>query len=114
MQPRTAGAIADAATDLPAFSRKLVQKGDPVTSDDERKWAALGLLGAALTVALHRQGWSLHVTPGEEVLLVRRGGKASVQPFAVARKLADGSMKTEDWQRQCNEVGIIDMPLGRG
>jgi len=114
MQAMTAGAIAGAASDLPAFSRKLVQKGDPVTSDDERKWAALGLLGAALTVALHRQGWSLHVTPGEEVLLVRQGGKASVQPFAVARKLADGSMKREDWQRQCSEAGIADMPLGQG
>ena len=69
---------------------------------------------APLYTWLSGQGWSLHVTPGEEVLLVRQGGKASVQPFAVARKLADGSLNREDWQRQCSEAGIADMPLGQG
>jgi heat shock protein HtpX len=114
MQAMTAGAIAEVAADLPAFSKKLVQRGEPAADDDERKWAAAGLLGAALLVTLHRQGWSMHVMPGEEVLMERPGTKTAILPFEAVRNLATGSMKKEDWHRQCVETGIADLALYQG
>ena len=111
LQTLTVITLADAAADLPTFSEKLVQRGDPLMRDDERKWAAVGLLGAALAVTLHRQGWSMLVMPGEEVQFERQGGTIPVQPFAVVRKLADGSMKKDDWQQQCVEAGIAEVSL---
>lgn len=111
MRTMTAGAVADAAADLTAFSGKLVRKDGADATEDERTWAAASLLGAALAVTLHRKGWSLHALPGEEVLLKRQEDAAAVEPFAAVRKLSDGSMKKEDWQRTCTEAGITDMPL---
>ncbi len=105
----TAETITGAASDLASFGEKLVQQGDPVTGEEERKQQAAGLLGAALTLSLHRQGWNLRVMPGEEVTLERGG--VSLQPFAVVKELSDGKMKGEDWKRRCAEAGIASVPL---
>ena len=105
----TALSLAEAATDLPAFSQKLVQKGEPVANEKERQLAAAAILGAALALSLHGQGWSMNVLPGEEVTLERQG--VAVQPFAAVRQLAEGQMKKEEWQKKCGEGGFGGVDL---
>jgi hypothetical protein len=105
----TALSLTEAAADLPAFSQKLTQKGEPVSNEKEREYAAAGVLGAALALSLHGQGWSMSVLPGEEVILERQG--VAVQPFAAVRQLADGQMKKEEWQKKCAEGGFADVAL---
>lgn len=105
----TAEKVADAAIDLETFGEKFVEPGEPELTADERQKRAAGLLGAALALTLYRQGWAMRIVPGEEVTLERHG--FSVQPFAAVRRLADGTMKRSQWQRQCTEYGIADMAL---
>jgi Zn-dependent protease with chaperone function len=111
MQTMSAGAVAGAAADLLSFSGKLGLGGEAET-DEDRKWRASGLLGSALTVALHRQGWAMRAMPGEDVLLEKNG--LSLEPFAAVRKLADGTMKQEEWHALCAKAEIAEMPLGTG
>ncbi len=105
----TAETITNAASDLASFGEKLVQPGEPAAGEEERRQRAAGLLGAALTLSLHRQGWTMRLMPGEEVILERGG--VSLQPFVVVKELADGKMKGEDWKRRCAEAGIAGRPL---
>ena len=109
-QGMTANMIAEAATDLPSFVRKLDAGGEQVSDDDEREQRTIGLLGAALSLALQRQGWQVNALPGEEVTLELKG--VSVQPFVVVRRLAEGTMRAEEWQQQSAEAGIAETPLG--
>jgi hypothetical protein len=107
----TALSLAEAAADLQSFSEKLIQKGDLIMSDKERENATAWLLGAAFASSLQSQGWSTSVLPGEDVTLELQG--VAVHPFTVVRRMADGQMKKEDWQKKCAEGGFSDLSLWR-
>jgi hypothetical protein len=66
------------------------------------------LLGAWLAVTLHARGFVAHADPGAEVSLARDG--ISVEPDAVVRALADGTLTAKDWRARCEELGSPAAP----
>jgi hypothetical protein len=108
----SAHSLGDAASDLASFSGKLVQKGDVVMSDEDRVRAATWFLGAALATALTRQGWTMNLQPGDDVVLERHG--VTVNPFTVVRQIADKKMTKEDWHSKCAEGGFAELVLWQG
>jgi heat shock protein HtpX len=68
------------------------------------------VIGAALAVVLARRGWALDARPGEPVVLSREG--LVIRPFEVMPGLLDGRLTGEEWQRTCDEAGIVGIDLG--
>ena len=48
--------------------------------------------------------------PGQPISVTL--GSAVLEPFEIARALADGKVPPEVWQRQCGELGIQGLDLG--
>jgi len=67
------------------------------------------VIGAALAVVLARRGWTLDASPGELVVLSREG--LVIRPFEVMPGLLDGRLTGEEWQRTCDEAGIVGVDL---
>ncbi len=67
--------------DLAGFASKLGEPDRAPASPEERERLAIGVLGAALAIALHQQGWRLSALPGADVVLQR--DRPRVEPFRV-------------------------------
>jgi heat shock protein HtpX len=76
---------------------------------DERIAAGQWMLGALLANALHKGGFAVVTSPGEPILLVR--GSVTLEPFALARQLAEGKLEDGMWRAACEEHGIGDLAL---
>ena len=70
------------------------------------------LLGIGLCLALLSAGWSIHAPPGEAVAMEL--GEARIEPFVVVKDLAEGRLPVADWRARTHELGIADLPVGRG
>ena len=70
------------------------------------------LLGIGLCLALLTAGWSIHSPPGEAVAMELRD--ARMEPFGVVEDLAEGRLSADDWRARTHELGIADLPIGRG
>jgi heat shock protein HtpX len=94
-------------TNATAFANRFTTtQGTP----EERTRIAFGIAGAALALALHRQGWTLEADPGAEVAL--RKGDAVINAFEVIPRMADGTIKAVAWRQTCDEVGLSQVDLG--
>jgi hypothetical protein len=76
---------------------------------DGPRFSRLGLLGAALGLALVASGWSIDSLPGAPPLLQR--GRDSVEPFGIMDELAKGTLSDQAWQQRAAELGIATLPL---
>ena len=65
--------------------------------------------GAALAVALARQGWMVDATPGNQLAMHR--GNDAVAAFEVTHMLADGKLSADEWIQRCHQLGIADLSL---
>ena len=70
----------------------------------------IGMNSIALAVALHGNGWELHVRPGEDPRLEHEGN--SIKPFDIMLKLASGELTPEAWREFCVRSGIMHLDLG--
>ena len=61
-------------------------------------------------MALSRNGWELHVFPGEDAVCKRNG--TLIKPFDIVPKLASGELTAEAWQDFSVVAGIADLDLG--
>src|SRR5262249_6938435 len=78
--------------------------------EDEARGAGISLLGSALALALHRQGWAIESEPGEPVR-ARKGG-AVVEPFKVVGEIARGELSADAWRARCESLGLASVELG--
>jgi heat shock protein HtpX len=105
-------ALAEITTDtLPLVSQDpAVYKSRIRPKPGLRRLDALSsVIGAALAVVLARRGWTLDANPGELVVLSREG--LVIRPFEVMPGLLDGRLTGEEWQRTCDEAGIVGIDL---
>jgi heat shock protein HtpX len=104
--PRT---LPELAQNLEAFSQRLREAdGEDLASEDRRQQVA-AMLGMALTVALSRNGWELHVIPGEDTICERKG--TAIKPFDIVPELVSGELSPETWHELCANSGIADLDL---
>ncbi|MDX6669478.1 MAG: hypothetical protein QOK04_2858 [Solirubrobacteraceae bacterium] len=102
---QTIASLPGAAANPGAIARQAFGSG--VGSDTHA--LVLGTLGAALAVALARQGWRVEAPFAEPV--VCRRGEDSVVPFEVVERLASGDLTADAWRETCASLGIDDAPL---
>jgi len=99
---------------MPELSRHLAElsrKAKPGLSPKTHQKQAGRVLGAALAVALHKQGWTLHALPGDEFCFQR--GEVTINPFEATHQLASGAVSVGEWQQQCATAGLPKEPLLR-
>jgi Zn-dependent protease with chaperone function len=100
---------AAASTDVDAFAERLVPlpKGT-----EQRRAAARWMLGAGLGHVLHREGWRVVASPGEEIRLQRDDD--SREPFALVNRIVQGSLSLTEWSTLCGDLGIASTPIWVG
>jgi heat shock protein HtpX len=98
------------ARNLDAFSDHLRDSDGADLPSDERRVQAAAILGVALAVALSRNGWELHVSPGEDIVCECNGTR--LKPFEIVPNLASGELTAEAWQEFSIGAGIADLDLG--
>jgi hypothetical protein len=105
--PRT---LPQLARNLEPFSERLRESDGADLAAEERRKQTSATLGVALAVALSRNGWELHVFPGEDAVCKRNG--TLIKPFDIVPKLASGELAAEAWQDFSVVAGIADLDLG--
>jgi len=80
--------------------KKQLLAGSEDIEEDEQNHFLQGVIGAALSVILVRQGWQLDATPGDDVALSRES--QAVFPFVAVRQVIDGEASGESWENLCN------------
>lgn len=101
----TPASFSEIAKNLDDFAQKF-----PATSFSDRRSQAKLVLGVALAVVLHEQGWELHLQLNDQAYFQQND--LEIYPFRVIEDLAEGKLKLEDWQQQCETAGISGLDLG--
>lgn len=108
----TPTALPDLSGEIRNLGRTIVSMEPEASLDEEVDFAqvAASVIGSALAVALHRQGWELYALPGEEVYA--RQGEKTIKPFEAMQQLASGKLDAAAWRQQCADAGIANVDLG--
>jgi hypothetical protein len=75
---------------------------------EQRVERARSLLSTALGLALVKNGWNLHATPGEFHL---DHGDEKLDPHKLVREISDGVISQQSWTAKCNALGIGEILL---
>lgn len=102
----TPAAFAAAAADLSSFSAKLSLREVPA---EYRQDAASSVLGCALAVTLHEQGWRCDATPGQQVVFAKEG--MTLAPFTLVSDLAGQKTSATEFQALCDGAGVAALLL---
>jgi hypothetical protein len=94
---------ADAAALANRFAGTAVKPAD-------RLQLAVNVTGAALAMALQKQGWTLHTEPGAKVAMRKEG--AAIEPFSILSRLANGALTADAWRQTCAAAGLSTLDLG--
>ena len=78
-------------------------------SEDDRRRGGVWVLGAAVTVALVRAGWSVQAPPGARITVT--GPAGAITPFDAVTRLVDGDIDATGWYQRCAELGVSDLEL---
>ena len=76
---------------------------------DEMNLEAGNLLGCAVTVLLHEQGWRVDSLPQQPTTLTRDG--MSIQPFLVAHTCMNGTADAGAWKQMLDATGVAEADL---
>ena len=99
------------ASDIKAFGKRCRDHVGATPVDENAEGLASGVIGAALSVLLMNRGAKVDAMPGQSIVVTI--GSATIEPFSVLRLLADGKLPPADWSRQCTEMGIQQVDLGK-
>ncbi|MGH8069870.1 MAG: M48 family metallopeptidase [Candidatus Entotheonellia bacterium] len=105
----TPRALPEIAQNLEAFSHRLREADGEDLAPEDRRQQAAATLGIALTVALRRNGWELHVLPGEDAICECKG--IIIKPFDIVPELLSGELSSEAWHDLCVNSGIAGLDL---
>lgn len=99
------------AADLKSLGNRCRSTDGEPPDDEHTEALASAVVGAALTVLLVNRGGKVHTMPGQIVSVTI--GATAIEPFEILRSLADAKLTAEAWQRQCGELAIQGMDLGK-
>lgn len=72
---------------------------------------AAAVIGSALALHLLNQGWKLQTSLGDEIII--ENGVNKIMPFEILYRFSSGKLTNESWERQCAEINISDLDLGK-
>jgi len=110
LEELTPAALPAVVRDPQQFAPRLYELVRANPSAAERSQQLSWLLSVALAAALAREGWALQALPGDAVSATR--GEHTIRPFDVVQQLGSGELDAQVWQRQCEQLGIADLPIG--
>jgi heat shock protein HtpX len=99
---------------LPEVTGRLVELGrriaDKPATDDGASRLATSVVGCALAIALHEQGWKIEAPVGGRVRA--SASDRTIEPFTIVPRLANGDLRPEAWEKKCGTLGIATLALG--
>jgi heat shock protein HtpX len=104
----TAGNLAESIGKVPEIASQIRDPKGMLLTPEQRVERARSLLSAALGLALVKNGWNLHATPGEFHL---DHGDEKLDPHKLVREISDGIISQQSWTAKCNALGIREIPL---
>jgi hypothetical protein len=99
------------AADLRAFGKRFCDLSGRKVADEEAEGLAGAVVGAALVVLLVNQGGKPDATPGKAVSVAM--ASTEIEPFMVMQSLATGKTTAHAWQRQCAELHLQGVDIGK-
>jgi heat shock protein HtpX len=106
----TAGSLPEIATDAEGLARWFGRFVGRQITPDQALRIAFTAVGAALATVLAGRGWALNPRPGAGFRFRHDGDE--IQPFGVLPRLVSGDLTPEQWRKQCEAIGILDLDLG--
>ena len=99
------------AGDIKPFCSRLRTQAGETPDEEQAEGFANAVVGAALAVLLVNRGGKVDTMPGQPVTVTLTS--MTIEPFGVLRSLTDAKLTDEAWQRQCHELGIRGIDLGK-
>jgi Zn-dependent protease with chaperone function len=109
-----AGLIKGTIVSRPAFAGKLAEataRGQ-FRDVDQAVLFRVQLSATALSLALHRAGWTGRTSPGQEVRFERDGQE--IRPYSELMNVAAGKTTGGQWAARCETLGIESLALDGG
>lgn len=103
----TTDLLSETPKNIADLERRL--KGVAKLTAQQQKNLAIYTVGIALTLALIKQGWSIHTSIGETVVLSKDG--RSIKSFTILPRLISGDLSGAGWLNICGELGISNFNL---
>jgi heat shock protein HtpX len=108
LEGMTIGALPQTVGRIPQIASTVRVPAGTLLTPEQRVQRAQFLVGSALGLALIRQGWTMHLQPGEHFL---RHGDEQLEPFNAVLELSEGKTSIEAWRARCERLGIADASL---
>jgi heat shock protein HtpX len=101
--------LPELARNLPKFESKIMRLFElPL---QQRFSFGYHLIGAALTLALFKKGWTVNKAPGEEVSVTLK--EQTLFPFKIFPNLVSGTLTGEQWIATIGGIGIAGTDLSK-
>jgi heat shock protein HtpX len=97
--------------DLKSFGLRLRTPDGEKPDEENAEGLASAVLGSVLTVLLVSRGGKVQSDPGQAVRVTV--GSTTIETFGILKSFSDSKLTAEEWQRQCQELGIAGMDLGK-
>jgi len=104
-----AGSLPKVIQDFDRLADDLRRTAKRHLPPEEMRSYAHAVLGAALAVALHAQGWEIVARPECKHSMTR--GDLEIRPFAWIAELMERKRTPQAWWEACKEAGILDTCL---
>ena len=98
------------AASLKKFGVGLLDYASRPPGEQHAEALANALIGAILCLLLIQRGGQLNAGPGMAISVALNG--RTLEPFMVVPALKDGKKTTEEWVKQCEDLGITGTDLG--
>jgi len=101
--------LPELAQNLPKYESKIMGMFDlPL---QQRLDYGYQLIGAALTMALFKKGWTVNAAPGEDVTAILK--EKTMFTFKIFPNLVSGALTGEQWLAIIKEIGIAGTDLSK-
>jgi Zn-dependent protease with chaperone function len=113
----TPGRLFETTQNIPGLFAQIARTGDLLTDnvrpeqvpEETQAQITTNVLGTALAAMLHRAGWTVKTSPGEEIVFIK--GTRELKPFVLSSELVSRQVSAAQWQTLCAENQISDFPL---
>ncbi|MBZ5616022.1 MAG: M48 family metalloprotease [Acidobacteriia bacterium] len=108
LQGITAGNLAESTGKVPEIASQIRDPKGMLLTPEQRVERARSLLSTAFGLALVKNGWKVHSSPGEFHL---DQGDEELDPHTLMLQISDGIISKEAWATKCKKLGIEGLPL---
>jgi heat shock protein HtpX len=104
----TVGNLSESMGKIPEIAAYIPDPRGMLLTRQQRTDRARSFLGTAFALALVKNGWLLHASPGEFHL---GRGEEKLDPHQLVSQLLEGGISREAWMQKCKTLGLENLPL---